>query len=779
MAAGQADVSRGEAAGLSDDGPAEIDFVMPVYNEGANIGRALEEIYANVLVPKRVLIVYDFDEDDTLPVARSLMPRYPGVELVRNTRGKGVLNAVRAGIAAARAEVVIVTMADLSDDLRVVPKMAAMIRNEGFDVVCASRYMKGGAQIGGPRFKSFLSRMAGVSLYWIAGLPTHDATNAFRAYRRSVLEETEIESHGGFEYSLEITAKAFARGRKIGEVPSVWRDRSAGESRFQLRRWLPQYLRWYHWTLDRSRRADFLALSFLLIVTLALGLGFILGRPDLSRNSEFALGEDGNQLFRVDRINQGGVLYRDVACQDGPIPVYLHAAVSRVAGNSIRTDLCWHLAWTLIAVAMAYRLLRRGAGVALSLGVAVVVCVPLLLAPGGVSGIRGGAEFKPVEKVCLLALLLLWKPCDSRSLGRCARLGAVLGIWQGVKFGGAFVGGASILVLDLLTLPPANRRQGLQKAIAGWIVLGSSFLAAESIWVIWAFATLPSWLAFETIWPAYIVPAYGTSLELIPRWESLRQFVTRLWMPLLCALAGLAALTAFVVRSLRRPATIRREDRAAAAPALGLIFFALGAAISFQHVHNLNRFLWVLAFPAAWGLSQIKPSLCLGLGLLALPALALTTKVDLLTRVPSTTVPYRMRTGEALHVNAEEQRELEMLDREFPPTGAGGPGFAVALFGWGGGGFYHFYEPDFPLRNFMMEPIALRPADEAALAAALPRVRAFILFRVSAHQAETPAETIRRTFSAPLAARILTEYRPSSRYSAGRLVGFTREISAR
>jgi dolichol-phosphate mannosyltransferase len=235
---------------------ADVDFVMPVYNEGANVGRALEEIDRNVPLPKRVLVVYDFDEDDTVPAVRALQPRYPWVELVKNTIGRGVLNAVRAGIAASPAEVVIVTMADLSDDVAVVPKMVGLIRDGGYDIVCASRYMKGGQQIGGPKFKKFLSRMAGVSLHWLSGLPTHDATNAFRAYRRSVLRETTIESTGGFEYSLEITAKAFANGRRITEVPSTWRDRSAGQSRFKLRAWLPLYLKWYFYALThRPRRA--------------------------------------------------------------------------------------------------------------------------------------------------------------------------------------------------------------------------------------------------------------------------------------------------------------------------------------------------------------------------------------------------------------------------------------------------------------------------------------------------------------------------------------------
>jgi glycosyltransferase involved in cell wall biosynthesis len=232
-----------------------VDFVMPVYNEGGNIARALAEIDEHVRLTKRVLIVYDFDGDDTLPVARGLMPRYPWVELVKNDLGRGVLSAIRAGIAAARSDVVIITMADLSDDLAVVPRMVELIREGGYDIVCASRYMKGGRQIGGPWLKRTLSRLAGLSLYWLGGLPVHDATNAFRAYRRSVLADIPIESTGGFEYSLEITAKAHAKGARITEVPSTWRDRTAGESRFALRAWLPKYLKWYFYALrNRPKR---------------------------------------------------------------------------------------------------------------------------------------------------------------------------------------------------------------------------------------------------------------------------------------------------------------------------------------------------------------------------------------------------------------------------------------------------------------------------------------------------------------------------------------------
>lgn len=230
-----------------------VDFVVPVYNEGKNIERMLVELYAAVPMEKRVLVVYDFEGDDTVPVVRSLAPSYPGLELVLNTRGRGVLNAIRSGVDHAQGDVVIITMADLSDEPSVIPVMIGRIRSGELDVVCASRYMKGGRQIGGPKFKTFLSRMAGLSLY-VFGFPVHDATNAFRAYRREVLQKIPIESTGGgFAYSLELTAKAHAAGYRVGEVPTTWRDRSAGESRFQLRKWLPTYLRWYFYAMTRGR----------------------------------------------------------------------------------------------------------------------------------------------------------------------------------------------------------------------------------------------------------------------------------------------------------------------------------------------------------------------------------------------------------------------------------------------------------------------------------------------------------------------------------------------
>jgi dolichol-phosphate mannosyltransferase len=222
----------------------ELSIVLPVYNEAENITPVLRAIAAHVHTPHEVLVVYDFDADTTVPVVRALQREMPELRLEPNRRGRGVLNAMRAGIAAVRGELVLISMADGSDEPEVVDRMVALAR-DGADVVAASRYMRGGRQIGGPRLKSFLSRAAGLTLHWLARMPIHDVTSNFRLYRRSFLESVAIESRSGFELALELTVKAHRAGRRLGEVPTTWRERTAGTSHFRLRQWLPQYLRWY------------------------------------------------------------------------------------------------------------------------------------------------------------------------------------------------------------------------------------------------------------------------------------------------------------------------------------------------------------------------------------------------------------------------------------------------------------------------------------------------------------------------------------------------------
>jgi glycosyltransferase involved in cell wall biosynthesis len=228
-----------------------ISLVVPVYNEAENIQPFLRDVESAVREPYEILIVYDFPEDSTLPAIAALDPPCASVRLVHNTLGKGVLNALKAGFQASHGDVVVVMMADRSDEPKDVAEMARLVR-AGADVVAGSRYTQGGRQEGGPLLKRTLSRLAGASLHYLAGLPIHDATNNFRAYSRRVIEQIPIEGQGSFAVALELTLKAHWRGWRVAEVPTVWRDRAAGQSRFRLFAWLPHYLRWYFLALRRA-----------------------------------------------------------------------------------------------------------------------------------------------------------------------------------------------------------------------------------------------------------------------------------------------------------------------------------------------------------------------------------------------------------------------------------------------------------------------------------------------------------------------------------------------
>ena len=221
-----------------------LSIVLPVYNEGEAVEPVLRSLAAAVTTPHELLVVYDFDEDTTVPVVARLASEIPGLRGVRNELGRGVLRAMKAGIASSAAPYVLVSMADGSDEPHVVDPMVGLAR-DGADVVAASRYMRGGRQFGGPPLKRLLSRVAGLTLHWFAGVATHDPTNNFKLYSRRFLDSITIESTAGFELALELTVKATLAERRVAEVPTTWRDRTAGESNFRLRQWLPHYLHWY------------------------------------------------------------------------------------------------------------------------------------------------------------------------------------------------------------------------------------------------------------------------------------------------------------------------------------------------------------------------------------------------------------------------------------------------------------------------------------------------------------------------------------------------------
>jgi glycosyltransferase involved in cell wall biosynthesis len=238
--------------------PVQVSVVIPVYQEGEAVVAPLRRILAEVRLPAEILVVHDTPDDSTVPHLRRLAEEDRRLRPVLNTYGRGPANAIRYGIDAAAAPVAVVTMADGCDDPRQIDELARLV-DRGVAVAAASRYMPGGQQVGGPRLKRLLSRLAGRSLHMFARVGTRDATNSFKAYHTGFVRQVGIQSRTGFEIGLELTAKATRLRLPVAEIPTIWLDRQLGDSHFDLGRFLPSYLRWYLYALAPRRRRPALA----------------------------------------------------------------------------------------------------------------------------------------------------------------------------------------------------------------------------------------------------------------------------------------------------------------------------------------------------------------------------------------------------------------------------------------------------------------------------------------------------------------------------------------
>jgi len=217
---------------------------MPARDEGDRITAVLDGLFASVRRTCEVLVITDDAGDPTCAAVSQHAVGWPWLRCLVSPYGGGPAGAIRFGLAEAAAPVVVVTMADGSDDPAQIDELAALVER-GAVVAAASRYAAGGRQIGAPRLKSALSRLAGRSLQLLARPGTCDPTNSFKAYSADFARRAGVQSRRGFAVGIELTAKARRHRLPVAEIPTTWRERDGGRSHFRLVRWLPAYLRWY------------------------------------------------------------------------------------------------------------------------------------------------------------------------------------------------------------------------------------------------------------------------------------------------------------------------------------------------------------------------------------------------------------------------------------------------------------------------------------------------------------------------------------------------------
>lgn len=235
--------------------PATLSILLPVRNEGINLRMMVKLLKAVVEVPHELLIVHDTPDDDSVPVIEEMQNQHANLRLVYNQNGRGVVNAIRAGVEAAVGDYILLFAADEVGPLLAIEDMLALME-EGCDLVSCSRYAHGGRRLGGSRIGGALSRLANRLFHQFGGCVLTDATTGIKLFRRSMFSQLNLEANPvGWAVTFEMAMKAQLAGWKLGEVPVISIDRLfGGSSTFRLGPWTGEYLRWFMWGFRNLRR---------------------------------------------------------------------------------------------------------------------------------------------------------------------------------------------------------------------------------------------------------------------------------------------------------------------------------------------------------------------------------------------------------------------------------------------------------------------------------------------------------------------------------------------
>ena len=221
-----------------------LSIVIPARDEEGCISSSVEHLHLELRlqnVPHEIVVVDDGSTDRTWELLTALQAKIPELRPLQNTGAHGFGRAIIHGLNEMKGDAVVIMMADESDDSRDVVRYWQKL-NEGFDCVFGSRFMKGGGVIDYPWFKLMVNRCANTFLRLLFAIRLNDTTNAFKAYRRTVIDGCRPLISPHFNLTVELPLKAIVRGYSWTVMPITWRNRRTGQAKLKLREMGSRYL---------------------------------------------------------------------------------------------------------------------------------------------------------------------------------------------------------------------------------------------------------------------------------------------------------------------------------------------------------------------------------------------------------------------------------------------------------------------------------------------------------------------------------------------------------
>jgi dolichol-phosphate mannosyltransferase len=238
-----------------------LSVVIPARDEEGCIEATVRHLHLELDlhgVPHEILVVEDGSSDATWEILQRVQADLPQLKPVRNDGPHGFGLAIRKGLRTFSGDAVVIMMADESDDVRDVVGYWRLL-NEGWECVFGSSFLKGGGTIDYPWLKLRANRLANTFIRWMFNIPLNDTTNAFKAYRRTVIDGIQPLIAPHFNLTVELPLKAIVRGYSWTTMPITWRNRRSGKAKLKIKEMGSRYffICMYCWFEKFFSRGDY------------------------------------------------------------------------------------------------------------------------------------------------------------------------------------------------------------------------------------------------------------------------------------------------------------------------------------------------------------------------------------------------------------------------------------------------------------------------------------------------------------------------------------------